>query len=659
MPISDPLQLLTQALFLLIFSAVVVQALRRPLRATRDSALLFGAISLLIALDWAHALLRFTLSPLLAATTSAIIMAVPYLLLRLVADVAVVTRLVQRLTVGGLVAAIVGLYVSAPSARPHWLTLLLVCYFVAVTLYGAGAVMRVRRQATGVARRRMKAVAAGSLSLALALTLSGVQVALPGLAPWWHAMGALCALAAALGYCAGFAPPPWLRKAWQQPELRAFVARAAHLPYLADRLQIVENLERGIAATLGAPHALLFLWDEPTQRLRATLDGADYERRSGEMISGRTFVAQRAVFCADLRRDDPGHDDFYRILGARAVLAAPITAAERRLGVLTVYAARASIFAADDLALVQALAEQAAVVLQSHDLIQQAAAVQAREEATRLKDDFLAVAAHDLKTPLTAQMGLAQLLVLRAQRDPTAPADLPMLERLVESTQRMTRLVHDLLDVALLEQGLLVAARERVDLAALVRAACGQHATPSHPCRLEVADAIAARGDASRLGQVVNNLLENAIKYSPAGGTVQVRVWRTTSEAHLTVTDAGIGIPLDELGQLFERFRRGAHATGEPIAGTGLGLYICRGIVHAHGGHVWASSPGAGQGSTFHVVLPLDAGASSMVACDSGMAPCDSIMAAGAEARVSAGAKAEWPEEEPLHVMAASQQAPS
>jgi signal transduction histidine kinase len=191
----------------------------------------------------------------------------------------------------------------------------------------------------------------------------------------------------------------------------------------------------------------------------------------------------------------------------------------------------------------------------------------------------------------------------------------------------------------LLEQGMLVGTREQVDLVALLRAACSQHTTAQHPCTLTAAEPVAVRGDASRLGEVVANLLDNAIKYSPAGGAVQVRVWCTAEEAHLTVTDAGIGIAVAELGQLFERFRRGTNADRHPIAGTGLGLYICRGIVSAHGGQLWATSPGPGQGSTFHAVLPLDAGVTSTVA--------------QAETAVRAGTNAGWPDG-PLSVAAAS-----
>jgi hypothetical protein len=121
------------------------------------------AITLLIALSWAHTLLRFTLCHPLAATASAVIMALPYLLLRLVAGSTAAPARVRRLGVGGLLAAAVSLYALAPDARPRWLTLLYVLYFMAVTLYGADAVERARRHATGLTRRRLQAVAAGAL----------------------------------------------------------------------------------------------------------------------------------------------------------------------------------------------------------------------------------------------------------------------------------------------------------------------------------------------------------------------------------------------------------------------------------------------------------------------------------------------------------------
>ena len=107
---------------------------------------------------------------------------------------------------------------------------------------------------------------------------------------------------------------------------------------------------------------------------------------------------------------------------------------------------------------------------------------------------------------------------------------------------------------------------------------------------------------------MIENLIDNAVKYSPAGGDVRVRVWTENGEAHLTVSDEGIGIPNADLPAIFDRFQRGTNVDDRRFTGLGLGLYICRGIAEAHGGRLWALSQ-PGRGSTFHVVLPLAVGA--------------------------------------------------
>jgi len=338
--------------------------------------------------------------------------------------------------------------------------------------------------------------------------------------------------------------------------------------------------------------------------LRYTMDDRSFETGDAELLSGRVFTAQRSLFSPDAARDDPAHAARYQATGATALLAAPITAGEKRLGVLVVYAARAPVFAEDDLLLVQLLADQAAVILESRALIDEAARVQAREEVTRLKDDFLSAAAHDLKTPLTALVAQAQLLQQRAQRNPAAPAELPGIERMVKETQRLKRLVLELLDVTRAEQGQLVGHREQVDLVAVIGEACMRHSSARHPCVLDTSGPALGVFDAHRMMQLVDNLLENAAKYSPRGGEIRVTVGRKDGVVQLAVTDAGIGIPAGDLAHLFDRFHRGTNVDDRHFAGMGLGLYICRGIVEEHGGHIWATSAGHDCGSTFHVELP-------------------------------------------------------
>ncbi|HEX9369576.1 MAG TPA: histidine kinase dimerization/phospho-acceptor domain-containing protein [Roseiflexaceae bacterium] len=177
----------------------------------------------------------------------------------------------------------------------------------------------------------------------------------------------------------------------------------------------------------------------------------------------RAFRAQRPIFSPNTHYGGAAYEQLDLERRAKAVLAAPIAAGPKRLDVLVVYAPRAPIFADDDLALLQLLADQAAVVLESRALIDEAARMQAREEAARLKEDFLSAAAHDLKTLLTTLVTRAQLLERRALRAPDAPADLASIQLVVQEGQRLKRLVIELLDAARAEQGRLIGEQTRFD----------------------------------------------------------------------------------------------------------------------------------------------------------------------------------------------------
>ncbi len=244
------------------------------------------------------------------------------------------------------------------------------------------------------------------------------------------------------------------------------------------------------------------------------------------------------------------------------------------------------------------------MILESRALIDEATRVRARAEAARLRDDFLSSAAHDLKTPLTSMLAQAQLLERKAQRDPTAPADAPGLQRIVSETRRLSALVLELLDASRAEQGRLVGAREWMDIALVLREAAERHSSDRHPCRLASDGPVEGDFDRTRIEQLINNLIENAVKYSPDGGAVELRTWREGETAHVTVTDHGIGIPSQELPRVFDRFHRGQNVDDRQFAGMGLGLFICRAIVKEHGGRIEATSR-QGEGTTIHAQLPI------------------------------------------------------
>jgi signal transduction histidine kinase len=269
-----------------------------------------------------------------------------------------------------------------------------------------------------------------------------------------------------------------------------------------------------------------------------------------------------------------------------------------------VYAERAPLFANEDLELVKLLADQAAVILESRALIDNVARVQAREEATRLKDDFLSAAAHDLKTPLTTLLAQAQMLERRILADPSRPVDLQKVQVLVREAQRLKALVLELLDAARVERRLLTAEREQVDLLELARETCETWTTGRHPCTVVADGPLVGEWDPLRLSQLFQNLVENAIKYSPDGGSIEIHLAERDGQALVQVTDHGIGIPVADLPQIFERFHRASNVDDRRFSGMGLGLYICRGIVEEHGGQIEAKSQ-RGAGTSFLITLPL------------------------------------------------------
>lgn len=594
----------TQIIYVTIFISVVQRAIRQPTRAHVDIALFFGAVASIILASRIASLTATTAPPWLTTLEVAILIAVPYILLRLVDDFTHVRGRIKRAAELGLAAGIVATVATSP-ALPTPVLLYVVLYFFIVSIYCAIAVIRAARRSRGVTRRRMEAISLGSILLGTDILIAGLtSLARAEDRAVLQALGQLLGLGSGIAYYLGFAPPPILRRAWQEPELRAFLARAASLPRLPTTLDIVRELERGAANSTGTS-ARIGLWQDDSSKLRFWEDdGTTVDLEGGKHFAGRAFELQRPIFSANPVRDDPDAAAGYRARKVGAVLAAPITAGERRLGVLTLNAERPPIFALSDIELAALLADQAAVILESRALIDHAARVRAREEATRLKEDFLSAAAHDLKTPLTTVVAQAEFLERQAVRDPSAPADLAGIRRVVRESKRLAGLVGDLLDASRLEQGGLVGEREPVDLPTLAQEICMRDAADAGNCLVEASAPVVGVFDRRRVEQLLQNLVENAKKYSPERTPVRIKVWQEESEARFTVEDSGIGIPAADLPRIFERFSRASNVDDRRFHGMGLGLYICRGIVEEHGGRIWVESE-VGKGSTFHVALPI------------------------------------------------------
>jgi signal transduction histidine kinase len=233
------------------------------------------------------------------------------------------------------------------------------------------------------------------------------------------------------------------------------------------------------------------------------------------------------------------------------------------------------------------------------------------KEAERLKDEFIAIAAHELRNPLAVLKSYAQALLFQARRGrgyELADWQREALQNIDLATHRLVDLTEELLDVTRLQAGQLALHPEPTDLVALIRrvAARLQVTTERHPIAIHATqEHIVAEADPLRIEQVLGNLITNAIKYSPEGGRIDLTL-REDPQAdtiELCVEDQGIGIPAHQQARIFGRFERADNA--RKIDGTGLGLYICRALVEQHGGRIWFESL-EDQGSTFFIALPMD-----------------------------------------------------
>jgi signal transduction histidine kinase len=598
--------LLTQAIFVLIFLLVAWGVVRRRTRTSVDIALFFGAISIAIVGSRIVSTFRLQQVDVITDIVAMLVIAMPYLLLRLVDDFSEVPIAVTRLAEAGLFLSAV-VFIATEGTLPQPILLAVVLYFAALSTYCAVAFIRAAERSAGVTRRRLHAVAAGTLLLGLAILVAGFTPLLPlSLAGLPNGLTQVLALASAIAYFVGFAPPQILRRAWQEPELRDFLRRAASLPRLPDTPSTVRALQAGVGSTLGA-RATIGLFDPQTNTLRFQDPHGVLPSEVGQSdyLVWRVFETQHAEYYSDAARAHPALASAYRAHRVRSLLIAPISAADERLGVLEAYADHQPVFSEDDLELVGLLANQAAVILESRSLIDEAARVRAHEEAARLKDDFISAAAHDLKTPLTTLVAQAQFLERRAETQPSAPADLPGLRRIVVEARRLSSLVLELLDASRLEQGKLVGERETVDLVELARDVARRDSYQGRRITVSADAPVVGRYDPSRIAQVLENLVENAVKYSPEASEVRVTIALRGGDALIKVTDKGIGIPASDLPQIFERFHRASNVDDRRFAGMGLGLFICKGIVEQHGGRIWVESR-VGAGSTFHVVLPVE-----------------------------------------------------
>lgn len=225
--------------------------------------------------------------------------------------------------------------------------------------------------------------------------------------------------------------------------------------------------------------------------------------------------------------------------------------------------------------------------------------VSQRREMERLRETFLASVSHDLRSPLTAILGYALLMERSQKFDPEG------IEEIIGQSRRLQRLISDLLDASAMQRGFFSLTLASCDLRQVIQNVVKRYESSATRVNVSLPEgAVDGLWDSQRLEQVLDNLVSNAIKYSPGSESISVDLIPHEFEAELSVIDSGVGLSSSDLEAIFGDFYRAGVTTASP--GLGLGLYIARAIVEAHGGQVWAESGGPGLGSTFKMRIPYN-----------------------------------------------------
>lgn len=418
--------------------------------------------------------------------------------------------------------------------------------------------------------------------------------------------------------------------------------------------ELIKIFYSEIAAQLGLDCYLYYLMDQNSQGIQLVSysgitcsQAKDFEwQKIGQGISGSVARERRAIKIENVPRSNDSNTESIRRLGILAYYSCPLIAQGQLLGTISFASRTRSDFAGYEIGIMQAVCNQIAIAIQRKNLIN------SLQQANRIKDEFLGILSHELRSPLNSILGWAQYLQVRKLDEKTTSRALESIER---NSKELHNLIEELLDMSRTVQGkmqlnirdcnlaLIIFAvienlrsaskAKQIEIKLSVDFGCGMD---KHVKKLPFTDSLEplnhlaslntvtgsdeailkntnflVKGDKERLRQVIWNLLSNAIKFTSCGGCIEVRLLEEkTSENSLPygviqVSDTGIGINSEFLPYVFDRFRQGDSSNARAHNGLGLGLAIVRHIVELHGGSVCVESPGEGKGSTFTVKLPL------------------------------------------------------
>ncbi len=646
----DWLVLLVEGLFLVLFLATLWTWYRQRDAVSRDLVLVFSALALLFVAEvWE---LVSGLPGGLVSTAGAVLLILqPAFTLHLVSLIRPVPR---RLLVVGTIALLApmlpALLLPDPPAalglKPA-VTFIVVAIFVVLEAMAAIylSLEAIRREGPVAARMGLAAISTGVFAAALLTTIVGTMASAP--AELSRATSAGLALLAGIGYVLAFLTPRSIRRIWQARTTVGYtqqlIARSSEpvgtiwsgFVEMAVRMQggsaaMLTGPRAGtvsLAATTGmvAPDSLeLMTWSEFDERVASRRKRWDVPVADVGPIRRRLAEAAGARFVSIVSVDLPGSED-------RAALVLMST--------------HRSLFHPSDAELLAALGAQTAIVAGRRAVMAEqealadrlATTVEALRSASAAKSDFVASMSHEFRTPLSAIIGFSELMSMEANDGTQVTVPLEWVDHIQRGGQHLLTLVNDVLDLARVEAGRLELRPEPLDVGlAVIEAVNGLRPLADRKNLQVLTDARSFNVvvDRGRFRQILYNLISNAIKYTPDGGSINVTATRAGSEIRIAVADSGVGIVPEDHGRVFEEFRQ----VGDPSErqpGSGLGLAVTKRLAEAHEGRIELESV-RGQGSTFTLVLPaapedVDAPASNMapteaVEAERGSAPVGDIL---------------------------------
>ena len=396
-------------------------------------------------------------------------------------------------------------------------------------------------------------------------------------------------------------------------ETETLLAVSRALSSTLDPVETLRRVAREIAHTLGADMVGAYLADAAQESLRPVAgyhvpaDMIDTFRRVPIPIRNHPAIEEawasgRAVWTDDMPGDPRVDPESLRTFPHQSNLFVPIRVKDRPVGgFFAIWWTERRSITEGEMRLLQGISDLAGIFLDNAQLYREAA------ETNRAKDEFLATLSHELRNPLGAIANAVAALERRGSAEEAAARLRQIIQR---QTHHLARLVDDLLDVARATAGKIALERQPIDLCE-VAGGCVRSLRESGRARRHRvtfrAESVIVSADATRLAQVITNMLDNAVKFTPSGGSVDVDVWREGQEAVLRVSDTGIGIGPEMLPRVFELFAQAEQPMDRAVGGLGIGLTLSRRLVQMLGGTIAASSDGQGCGAQFTVRLPVEA----------------------------------------------------